>query len=122
MIVGDRINQQLDKYRLIRLLGQSGSSEVYLGEHKELRVPIAIKMLPGRFTKSHLEKFLAQAHTLTRLEHPHIVRVLDFGIVDDRPYLIMAYMPHGTLRQRHPKGTRVLLETIIFYVKQTASA
>ncbi|SRR6266487_3234352 len=122
MIVGDRINQQLDKYRLIRLLGQSGSSEVYLGEHKELRVPIAIKMLPGRFTKSHLEKFLAQAHTLTRLEHPHIVRVLDFGIVDDRPYLIMAYMPHGTLRQRHPKGTRVLLETIVFYVKQIASA
>ncbi len=122
MIVGDCIDQQLDRYRLIRLLGQSASSEVYLGEHKELHVPVAVKMLQKRFARSDLEKFLAQAQTLTHLEHLHIVRVFDFGIEDDRPYLVMTYAPHGTLRQRHPKGTRLPLETIVYYVKQIASA
>ncbi len=122
MIVGECIEQQLDRYRLIRLLGQSGSSEVYLGEHKELHVPVAIKMLHRGLAKSDVEKFLAQAHSLTHLEHPHIVRVFDFGSEDDRPYLVMTYAPHGTLRQRHPNGTRVPLETIVFYVKQIASS
>lgn len=122
MIVGECVDQQLDRYRLIRLLGQSGSSEVYLGEHKELHVPVAIKMLHRRVAKSDLEKFLAQAHSLTHLEHPHIVRIFDFGIEDRRPFLVMTYAPHGTLRQRHPKGARVPLETIVFYVKQIASA
>jgi serine/threonine protein kinase len=122
MIVGDCIDQQLDRYRLIRLLGQSGSSEVYLGEHKELHVPVAIKMLHRRFARSDLEKFLAQAHTLTRLEHPHIVRVFDYGIEDDTPYLVMTYAPRGTLRQQHPRGTRLPLETVVFYVKQIADA
>ncbi len=122
MIVGECIEQQLDRYRLIRLLGQSGSSEVYLGEHKELHVPVAIKMLHRGIAKSDVEKFLAQAHSLTHLEHPHIVRVFDFGSEDDRPYLVMTYAPHGTLRQRHPNGTRVPLETIVFYVKQIASS
>ena len=57
MIVGECIEQQLDRYRLIRLLGQSGSSEVYLGEHKELHVPVAIKMLHRGIAKSDVEKF-----------------------------------------------------------------
>jgi serine/threonine protein kinase len=122
MIIGDCVDQQLDRYRLIRLLGQSESSEVYLGEHMELHVPVAIKMLHRRIARSDLEKFLAQAYTLTQLEHPHIMQVFDFGIEDDRPFFVMTYASHGTLRQRHPKGTQVPIETIVFYVKQIASA
>src|SRR5215472_3309128 len=102
----DCVDQQLDRYRLIRLLGQSGSSDVYLGEHRELHVLVAVKMLSRRFSRSDQEKFVAQAHTLTRLEHPHIIRVLDFDIEDDRPYLVMTYAPQGTMRTRYPKGTR----------------
>lgn len=122
MIVGECIDQQLERYRLIRLLGQSDSSEVYLGEHKQLHVPVAIKLLHSHIAKSELEKFVAQARTLTHLDHPHIARVFDFGIEDHRPFLVMTYAPRGTLRQRHPKGTRVPLETIVSYVKQIASA
>jgi serine/threonine protein kinase len=122
MIIGEGIDQQLGRYRLTRLLGQSGSSEVYLGELNDLNVPVAVKMLHRRFTRSDLEKFQEQAYTLTHLEHPHIVRVVDFGIEDDRPYLVMTYAPRGSLRQQHPKGTLLALETIVFYVKQIASA
>jgi serine/threonine protein kinase len=57
-----------------------------------------------------------------RLVHPHIVRVLDFGIEDKTPFLVMDYAPHGTLRQLHPKGKSVPLATIISYNKQVADA
>ncbi|HEX9133748.1 MAG TPA: serine/threonine-protein kinase [Ktedonobacteraceae bacterium] len=122
MIVGECIDQQLDRYRLIRLLGQSGSSEVYLGENRELRTPVAIKMLYRHFARSDREIFLAQASTLSRLEHPHIVQVRDFGMEKGTPYLVMTYAPHGNMRQRYPRGTRLSLETIVFYVKQVANA
>jgi eukaryotic-like serine/threonine-protein kinase len=122
MIVGECIDQQLDRYQLIRLLGQSGSSEVYLGEHRELHTPVAIKMLHRRFAGSDLELFLTQARILSQLEHPHIVRVRDFGIESGTPYLVMTYAPHGNMRQRYPRGTRLSLYTVVFYVKQVADA
>jgi eukaryotic-like serine/threonine-protein kinase len=59
---------------------------------------------------------------LAQLVHPHIVRVLDFGVEDNTPYLAMVYAPNGTLRQQHPKGTRLPLVAIISYVKQVAEA
>ena len=122
MIVGECIDQQLDRYHLIRLLGQSGSSEVYLAEHRELHTPVAIKMLHSRFARNDLEKFLARAYSLTQLEHPHIVRVFDFGIENGTPYLVMTYAPNGTLRQRYPRGRHLSLEIVVSYVKQIADA
>src|SRR6266446_5466583 len=122
MLTSDRTDQQLEMYRLTRLLGESGSSAVYLGEHLGLHIPVAIKVLSGRFTRSDQEKFLAQAHILSQLEHPHIVHIYDFGIENGTPFLVMSYAPHGNLRQRHPRGSRIPLESIVSYVKQVASA
>jgi eukaryotic-like serine/threonine-protein kinase len=122
MIAGTYIEQQLDTYCLIRLLGENASSEIYLGEHVGLHAPVAVKVLPGNLARSDLEKFLDQAHILSQLRHPHIVRVYDFGIQDGTPYLVMNYAPNGNLRQRHPKGSRVSLEIVVSYVKQVASA
>ncbi len=68
------------------------------------------------------EQFLREARTIARLQHLHIVRVHDFGFQDETPYLVMEYTPNGTLRARHPKGTRLSLEQIISYVKQIAPA
>ena len=54
--------------------------------------------------------------------HPHIVRVFDFGIEGETPYLVMDYAPNGTVRKQHPKGVALPLPIILSYVKQTASA
>jgi serine/threonine-protein kinase len=83
--------------------------------------PVAIKFL-SRLTENDFTRFITQASVLTRLRHPHIVPVLDFGISDGTAYLVMDYAPNGHLRQHHPKGSRVPLETIVNYVKQIASA
>src|SRR6266849_945760 len=120
--MSDRIGQQLGNYRLVRLIGRGSFAEVYLGEHLHLNTQAAIKVLHAHLTSEGSEQLRAEARTLARLMHPHIVRVLDFDVEDGIPFLIMEYAPNGSLRQRHPKGTQVPLDTIVSYVKQVAEA
>ncbi len=121
-IMTDYVTQQLGNYRLVRHLGRGAFADVYLGIHVHLKTPAAIKVLHTELTSSDIEKFRTEARTIARLEHPHIVRVLDFGIDGYTPYLVMNYAPNGTLRQRHPKGSILPLATIINYVKQLTEA
>src|SRR5215470_19219464 len=119
----DRIGQQLGNYHLTRLLGQGGFADVYLGEHVYLGTNAAIKVLQTRLAnESDLEWFLNEARTIARLSHPNVVRVLDFGVEDESPFLVIEYAPNGTLRERHPSGTILPITTIISYVKQVAAA
>src|SRR6059058_3100404 len=116
------IDQRLGNYRLIRLLGHGGFADVYLGEHIHLNTLAAIKVLDARLTADEITQFRNEARTIARLEHPHIVRVLEFGVEGHTPFLVMSYAPNGTLRQRHPRGTPIPITTIIPYVKQVADA
>ena len=100
----DHMSQQFGNYRLVRHLGRGAFSDVYLGIHVHLKTPAAIKLLHTELTSSDVPKFRDEARTIARLEHPHIVRVLNFGIEDHTPFFVMVYAPNGTLRQRHPKG------------------
>jgi serine/threonine protein kinase len=118
----DRVGQQLGNYRLTSLLGKGGFADVYLAEHIHLETQAAVKVLSMRLTSDNMEQFRSEARIVTRLNHPYIVRVLDFGVEDNTPYLIMGYAPNGSLRQHHPKGTRLPLDTIIDYVKQVTAA
>src|SRR6266516_4744742 len=118
----DRVGQQLGNYRLLRLLGQGGQASVYLGEHLYLKSHAALKVRRTVLTEEEQTVFLQEAQTLVRLSHPHIVRVLDFALQDGMPFLVMEYAPHGTLRQRHPKGTQLPLDQVLPYVHQMASA
>src|SRR6266581_6426277 len=118
----DLLGHQLGNYRLIRLLGHGGFADVYLGEHIHLNTLAAIKVLDTRLTADEIAQFRHEARTIARLEHPHIVRVLDFGVDDRIPFLVMSYAPNGSLRQRHLKGTRLPPEHIVPYVKQVAAA
>ena len=118
----DRSGQRLGNYHLIHLLGKGGFAEVYLGEHIYLKTAAAIKVLHTQVIGEDMEGFLNEARTIAHLVHPHIVRVTDFGIEAETPFLVMDYAPNGTLRQRHPKGTQLPLSLVITYVKQVAGA
>ncbi len=118
----DRVGQQLGNYRLLRLLGQGGQASVYLGEHLYLKSQAALKVRHTVLTEEEQTVFLQEAQTLVRLSHPHIVRVLDFALQDGMPFLVMEYAPHGTLRQRHLKGSKLPLDLILPYIQQVASA
>ena len=114
--------QQFGNYRLLRLLGQGGFASVYLAEHLHLQTLAAIKVLSANFTTQDAEAFIHEARTLTALDHPHILRVRDFGVQGTLPYLIMDYAPGGTLRDRHPSGSFIAFPTLLAYVKQVTEA
>src|SRR6266487_6441357 len=120
--MSDRIGQQLGNYQLLHLIGRGNFTDVYLGEHLHLGTQAAIKVLHTRLTSEESEKLRTEARTMARLAHPHIIRVLEFGVEDSIPFLVMEYAPNGTLRQRHPKGTKVPLDIVVSYVKQVADA
>ena len=121
--MADYTGQQLGNYRVTGLIGRGGFADVYLGEHIYLKTQVAIKVLQARLGNSEdMNSFLKEAQTVAHLVHPHIVRVMDFGVDNETPFLVMDYAPNGTLRERHPKGTQLPLTTIILYVKQIADA
>ena len=118
----DHVGHLLGSYQLMRMLGQGQWGSVYLGEHVHLRTKAAIKLLHGPWDEREVEGFLGEARTLALLRHTHIVRVLDFGVQQGTPFLVMEYAPGGTLRQLYPHGMRVPLQTVVAYIQHVASA
>ncbi|GHO54383.1 serine/threonine protein kinase [Ktedonobacter robiniae] len=117
----ERVGQILGNYKLIRLLGQGGFADVYLGEHIHLKSLAAIKVLYTRLTDELKESFLNEARILAHLTHPHIIHILDFGLeANGTPFLVMEYAPHGTVRRRYPSSTKLPLATVVAYIKQIA--
>jgi serine/threonine protein kinase len=109
-------------YRIVGHLGHGGFAEVYLGEHIYLHRQAAIKVLSTSLSAQDQPGFLAEARIVAHLRHPHIVHVLEAGIEEETPFLVMTYAPHGTLRQRHPRGSVVPLATVVSSVMQIAAA
>jgi serine/threonine protein kinase len=114
--------QRLGKYQLIKQLGAGGFAEVFLAEHSYLKQRVAIKVLTIPLDQKESEKFLLEAQTMARLKHPHIVGCSDFDIEQGIPFLVMEYVPGGTLRDRYPDGSLVPLPEVINYVDQVAEA
>lgn len=125
----DLIGQQLGNYRLTALLGKGGFARVYLGEHIFLgsQAKAAIKVLnETKLSDEDRQSFITEARTIRKLNHPRIVKLLEFGIELSRyvdgsiPYLVMDYAPDGTLRNRHPRNTAVPIQQIVTYMDQVA--
>lgn len=115
---------QLGNYRLHRLLGKGGFAEIYLGEHVYLQTKVAIKVLRVApvATSEELEQFLIEARTIAQLQHPHIIKILDFNVQNEIPYLVMEYAPNGSLTARCPEKTVMELKSVNRCVRQVASA
>src|SRR5712691_2078635 len=107
------VGRQLGNYRLTCLLGTGGFADVYLGEQVYLKSLAAIKVLSAPMAPEAADGFLREAQTLASLVHPHIVRLLDYGVEGQTPYLVMDYAPGGTLRKRTAQGQQLSLLTVV---------
>ena len=102
----DRIGQQLGNYRLVELLGVGTLTKVYLGEHIYLNTLAAIKVFDASLDSTSIFRFRREAGVIAKLVHPNIVRVLEFGVVEDTiAFLVITYAPRGTFPRTH--GMRV---------------
>jgi serine/threonine-protein kinase len=118
----DYIGQQLGSYRLTQHLGQGGFAEVYLGEHVRLGMKAAVKVLHTRLSGDEIRAFQQEAQIIASLSHPHIIRVLDFDVQAGIPFLVLDFAPFGSLRQKHPRGSRLPFPLIVDYVTQITSS
>lgn len=113
---------QLGRYRLLRLLGQGGFAQVYLGERIDIKAQVAVKVVSFRLSPVDQEGFRSEALSIAQLRHPSIAPILDLGNVDDILFLVMPYAPHGTLRERYSQGTKLSPSTVLPYVRQICAA
>ena len=90
------------RYRLREVLGTGGMATVYRAYDDKLDVDRAIKVLNPNLMLSEVmrARFQDEARTLARLRHPHIVAVHDFGQDQSRLYMVMEYLPGGSLERR----------------------
>src|SRR5215472_6034576 len=121
-LMSDYVGQDFGNYHLLSLIGKGGFAQVYLGLHRRLETQAAIKVLTTSLADADVNHFLAEARIIACLEHPHIIRILDFDVKEGIPFFAMSYASNGTLRQRYPRGTRLPLDTIVSYINQVASA
>ncbi|MFZ5903228.1 MAG: protein kinase domain-containing protein [Chloroflexota bacterium] len=103
--MSDLIGQSLGRYHILEQLGEGGMATVYKAYDTRLETDVAVKVIRrGAFPPDHLEKILKrferEAKALAKLSHPNIIKVIDYGKHDGSPYLVVEYMPGGTLRSR----------------------
>lgn len=88
-------------YRVIRQIGAGGMGIVYEAEHPRLSRRLAIKVLNGRKgSRTAIDRFRREAEAASRLNHPGIVPVFDFGDQNGVPYIAMALIEGQSLDQK----------------------
>ncbi len=98
------IGQTIDRYHILEQIGEGGMAVVYKAYDTRLETDVAIKILrKDEFTPASLGKVLKrferEAKALARLTHPNLVKVIDYGDYEGMPFLVMPYLPGGTLKQ-----------------------
>lgn len=93
------IGQTLNSYKILSKINEGGMGVIYLARHKYLERNAAIKVLKTGFSKNNdiKERFFHEAKTLSMLDHPYIVKILDFDQYEDNCYIIMEYVEGITL-------------------------
>src|SRR3984957_15879316 len=95
--------------RLLSAVGAGASAQVFLAEDVTLRRHVAVKVLqPGLADdEAFLKRFRAEARLVASLNHPHLLRVFDWGEETGEPYLVLEYLGGGSLLDLYERGTRL---------------
>ena len=89
----------IGRYEILEQLGRGGMATVYRARDPRFEREVAIKLLPREFMHdpNFKARFVREAQTVARLEHPAIVPVHDFGEYEGQLYLVMRHMSGGSL-------------------------
>ena len=100
----DVLPELVGKYKVIRELGRGSTCRVYLAQDPFAEREVALKVLAPhlrgnqRENKRFLRAFQSEASLAGRLKHPHIAAIYDASMEGDESYIVMEYVPGGTLQ------------------------
>jgi serine/threonine protein kinase/Flp pilus assembly protein TadD len=115
-----------DRYAVERELGRGGMATVYLARDRKHDRPVAIKVLHAEIVGGETaQRFLREIQILSRLQHPHILALLDSGSTNEtqpRPFYVMPYVDGETLRQRLTREGPLPLPEALRLVREAGEA
>lgn len=109
-----RAGQMIGHYQILSTLGKGGMGEVYLAQDTKLSRKVALKVLPGAFTRDQerLQRFKQEARATSAMNHPNILTIFEIGEADGRHYITTEFIEGQTLGQRIAAGSLKLGETL----------
>jgi serine/threonine-protein kinase len=112
-----------DRYRVVREIGVGGMASVYLAHDRRHERDVAIKVLhPELAAALGAERFLAEIKTTAKLQHPHILPLLDSGEADGLLFYVMPYVAGESLRTRLERETQLSVDDAVRIAREVASA
>jgi eukaryotic-like serine/threonine-protein kinase len=120
-VIGTLLNA---RFRLEEQIGSGGMSTVYRAYDTTLERWVAIKLMHRDTTEDpdQLERFRREARAVARLNHPHVVTVIDFGEDDGRPYIVLEFVEGETLKQRIRRLGRLPIGEAVAYAIEIGRA
>jgi serine/threonine protein kinase len=114
---------KINRYEVKTELGRGGMATVYLAHDPRFKRDVAIKVLPVTFTHeaTFRARFEREAQTLAALEFPGIVPVYDYGEENEQPFLVMRYMPGGSLYEKLQVGPLPIAEASRIFARMAAA-
>src|SRR5262245_30829209 len=106
------IGQVVNNYEIQSLLGQGGMGSVYVARHKVIDRQVAIKVMKREFAEDRelVRRFFDEARAAAAIHNPHIIDVIDVGVLPDGlPYLMMELLAGKTLAARLAEAGRLPL-------------
>lgn len=122
------IGKEIGSCLLEKMLGYGGSSAVFLAQQRGVEQKVAIKVFLPRSTmnlqmrKDFYTRFLREAEAVSNLDHANILPIHSYGEQDGLPYIIMPYMPGGTLREYIRSHGCLSLTEAQWFLEQMAAA
>src|SRR4051812_49168188 len=112
-----------DRYRIERELGQGGMATVYLAHDVRHDRDVAIKVLHEDLGATlGPERFLAEIKTTAKLQHPHILPLLDSGAAGGLLFYVMPFVAGETLRARLTRDTQLPIDEAVRLAREIADA
>src|SRR5215217_2357661 len=112
-----------DRYRIKRQLGQGGMATVYLADDLKLEREVALKVLrPELGAVLGSERFLAEVRITARLDHPHILTLIDSGEAGGILYYVLPYVRGESLRAKLNREKQLGVDDALSITRQIASA